>query len=803
MIKNYLLIALRNIRKHKFFAAVNIIGLSLSMSVCLVLILLIHDHFQYDKFHPNGDNVYRITTFTNGREGVFDEAYATSSLLFKEQLADNYSFIKQTTNLNSFFRGEIRSTHKILDFRGLYADNDFFQIFGFELIEGSSNPLSEPFNVVLTEELAKKLFPDQSAIGQTIDFEDHGNYKVTAIVKTPPGKTHMVFEALASINTLPLLVEKKIYSANYSAWESVWFNYNYLALNSPAAKEEAERVINDIAEANFKLKEDHPGYVFRLQALNEIVPGRIMSNEIGFALPWFVLAFFALLGIIVLVTATINYTNLSIAKSLSRAKEIGIRKVNGADRKQIILQFLVESVLMSVLSLAVAFIMYRLLITSFNEIWIFSQVGITLEDSGNTYIYFILFALVLGILTGIGPSLFLSKMDTVKSLKGSMRGLNQKKRSLISYLTGKRTLLSIQFSLSMIMLITILVLKSQADFLVNSNYGFDDSQVFFVEMQGHSPELIKEEFGALSGVEKVSFTSHHPAVGRSHGDGAHWKERQENITLYHFSVDENYIDVMSLELIAGSNFPKVISSKNEKFVILNERAVEVYGFDSPTHAIGEVLTMDSLQLTISGVVKDYHWEPLMKSILPLGLRIMPDSYEYAYFKLLNSTNTSAKKSFEDKWISFDATREYAGGFLNEQLDEFYQFFYDFGVILGYIALLAISITSLGFLGMVSFEMKTKVKEIGIRKVLGASFRELTFTLSKGFLIMITLTSIFAIPFAVWANGLWVNNMAFHAPIDSRIILPAIGIIALICLATILSQVWINANKNPSETLRTD
>ncbi len=804
MLKNYLIIALRNLWKHKLFTGLNIFGLSLSMSICLVLILLVYDHFQYDKFHPEGENTYRITTYFNGQEGAFDEAYATSSLLFKKHLVDNYSFVKTATNLNNDFNGEIRSPHKILNIQSLYADENFFEVFGFELIEGNKeSALIEPFSVILSEDLADKLFPEQSALGQTVDFEDHGSYKVTGVLAPVSDNTHVVFEALASFNTIPVLAEKGILSKEFDNWENIWDSYNYLVLNSSEDRQKTEQIINEIADENLKLDEDHSGYVFRLQAINEIVPGRSMSNEIGYALPWFILAFFGLLGLIVLITASINYTNLSIAKSLSRAKEIGIRKVNGARRDQIIAQFLTESILTALISLVFSMFIYRYLIVAFNEIWIFNIIGISLEDSVGTYGYFVIFTIIIGLFTGIGPAVFLSKLKAINTLKGSISKNYSKKRSVFSYIMGKRTLISVQFCLSILMLVTILILNKQANYLTNANYGFNESEVFYVNTHDHDPELIKQHYGAMTGVENITFTSHHPAIGRSHGNGAHWKEGQEDITLYHFYVDHNYVDVMDLELIAGDDFPHKASDKNEKFIILNETAIESFGFESANQAIGEVMKIDTLALTIIGVLKDYHWEPLMKSIRPLGLRIETDRYEYAYLKVLSNNPIKEGKKFEEAWSSFDASREFEGGFLDAQLDEFYQFFYDLGNILTYIAMIALSITGLGFLGMVSFELKTKLKEIGIRKVLGASFRSLTFSMSKGFIIMIIITSSIAIPFGIWVNNLWVNEMAYHAPVDATVVMPTVLIIFGIAAATILSQVWINANKNPTETLRAE
>lgn len=804
MLKNYIKIAIRNLGKHKLFTLLNIFGLSVSMSVCLVLILLVYDHFQYDQFHPKKDQIYRVISYNKGKQGPFDEGRATTPLKIKDELIANYSFVQGGTNMNSYLRGEIRSPYKILNIYSLFADNEFFEVFGFELIEGTKeHALKDPFSIVLSKEMADKLFPKQSALGQTIDFEDHGSYKVTGVVKSPPTKTHLKIDVLGSLSTLPILREKGIINEEYDSWNDVWSNYNYLVLAKNTSIPNLESIINEMVEQHQELDEDHPGFVFELQALTSIVPGKILGNEISFALPWFVIAFFGFLGLIVLITATINYTNLSIAKSLSRAKEIGIRKVNGASRRQIASQFLVESIITSFISLLLAFGLYRFLVQSFNEIWIFNMIGINLTDSGSAYGYFILFALILGLFTGIGPALFLSKLKTISSLKGTSGGFSPKKRSIFHYIGGKRALISIQFSLSILMLITILILNKQANFMVNADYGFNDSEIFYVTTHGHDPVTVRTHFASISGVENVAFTSHHPGVGRAHGRSAYWKENQDPITLYRFSVDNNYIDVMGLELIAGNNFPEISSSENEKFIIINETALNTYGFESASAAIGETMHFEEQSLTIIGVIKDYHWEPLMSSIRPLSLHIIPENYEKIYLKVASNDLINTRKKMEEAWIEFDPTREFEGGFLNEEIDQFYQFFYDLGSILTYIALLALSITGLGFLGMVSFELKTKVKEIGIRKVLGASFKSLTISMSKGFIIMILITSVIAIPFALWVNGLWVNAMAFHAPVGLTIIIPAAAIILGIAGAAILSQVWVNSNKNPTETLRTE
>lgn len=808
MIRNYLIVAWRSLKKHKAFSAINVIGLSLSMSVCLLLILLIYDHYQYDSFHPEGNRTYRIISYQNESKGnLFESVYATSPLPFGIDLAENYAAIEKITNLNHSFRGEVRSEHKVFELeRSLYADAQFFDVFGFELAEGDPfTALEEPFSIVLTYELAGKLFPNGSPVGQLVEFEDHGSYEVTGVMTPPPGKSHIAFDALASFSTIPILVEKEKFTKEYDKWENLWMNYNYLILNDGSQKQEVEKTLNELASANMKFEdENHPGYTFELQGITEVVPGKLMNNEISFSLPAIVLIFFGFLGVVVIITASINYTNLSIARSLSRTREIGIRKANGATKTQIITQFLIESLLISLISLLVAITIYWFLLDQFNEMWIFSMIGIHLEDTWFAYLFFLVFTLILGLITGFGPSYFVARMDTVKSLKGSLFTGSIHQKGLSKYFSEKKILLGIQFGLSIMMLITIFLLRDQANFLTQADYGFNEDEVFFMELQGHEPDLIASEFSSIPGVKNVSFTSHHPAVGRSHANGYRVHPDDEPLTLYHFGVDENYIEVMGLQLVAGSGFPKASGSENEKFVVLNELAIERLSYESPSAAIGQSIIMhNDERVQIVGVVKDYHWEPLMKVINPLALRVLPNDYEYAYFRMETNEPQELSKRFEAQWKTFDEAREYKGGFLNEEMNIFYQFMYDLGGILTFISLIAISITSLGFLGMVSFHLKTRVKEIGIRKVLGANFRQLAVTMTRGFLIMLLVTSLITIPLAVVLNGFWINAMARHSPIGIWNVGPAILIVLIICALTILSQVWKTSSDNPVDTLRSE
>ncbi len=811
MWRNYLLVTWRSIKKHKGFTAINVIGLSLSMSVCLLLILLVHDHMTYDRFHPNGDRTYRVISYKKGERSFFANGYATSPLPIAQQFAEQYEMAENFTNLNHGLGGELESKYKVIDTddiigsKSLFADERFFEIFGFELKDGNEKTaLKNPYTIVLSEHMANLLFPKGDYMNASVSVKDKGSYIVTGVVKDPVDKSHIKFNVLASFSTLPVLVNEDRISGEYDDWETVWMNYNYVVLKEGASVADAQAAINKIADKNTIVPENEIGYEYELQPIRDIVPSRMLGNELALSLPRFILVFFGFLGIIVIITASINYANLSIAKSLTRVKEIGIRKSSGASRGQLVAQFIMESIVLSFLSLVFAILIYHYLIDKFNNIAIFNLIGLKLEDTVYAYGFFLLFSLLLGVVCGAGPALSISNWNIVNSLKGNLSDFSTGKHSFFKRLVSKRALLSIQFGMSIILLITIFLVKSQADHLTNMSFGFDDENTYFIDLQGHDGKIIEQEFSQIPGVEKVSFASHHPAVGRSYGVDIRRDTIAEPLGISYFSVDPRYVSLMDLNIIAGGDFPEVVNGEKEKFAILNESAVSFLGFNSPAEAINSIVILEeNTRVTIVGIVKDYHWEPLMKSIKPLLLRINPDKYKHVYFQFSGTNRMDFNQSIESKWNEFDPNRTFKGGFLNEETDLFYQFLYDLGSILTLVSLIAIAITGLGFLGMVSFHLQTRTKEIGIRKVLGASFGALTYAMTKGFLVMLGITSLISIPIAILINSLWINKMAVHESIGIQNVGPALLIIIVIVAATLISQVWKNTKSNPVESLRSE
>ncbi|MEM9326926.1 MAG: ABC transporter permease [Bacteroidota bacterium] len=802
MFSNYLIIAWRNLLKYRLFSIINLLGLGLSLAVCLVIINLIYTHYQYDTFHEKGDAIYRITTANEGENGFFAEIYATSPQLLGRELMEIETTVLNCTNLSKDFNLEVESEHKILEMKAFFADDQFFEIFDFPRVAGDLNrALEQPNQMVLKEEKARLLFPDDDALGQVVRWGDFGVYEIAGIVGEPEVGTHLAFDALVSHVTMPSLITKG-WLSDLSEWENVWQNYNYLVLSSDRDLDRLHDQIGALTRANMDLEEGHLGYDFDLQALTDIVPGQFMANEISFALPGFVLLFFALLGVVVILTASLNYTNLFIARSVGRLREIGVRKANGAGRGQIVVQFLVESILLMLLSLLFAIVIYRYLLLQFNELSVFNQLGLRLKDLPGVYWIFVVFSLILGLITGVGPSLVLSRVNVVSSLANRLQGMSAR-AGFFKMGWGRKTLTGIQFGLSIIVLLTVFILQDQAHFFIESEYGFDEDQVFQMALQNHDPDIVKSEFSQIAGVTAASLVSHHPAIGRSYGRDARRAAGDEPITVYYFGVDEEYLDLMGLDLAAGTNFPST-STDLEKFILLNETATRRLGFESNNAAIGEtILYGDSLRLIVAGVLKDYHWEPLITSIRPMALRLKPDEYELAYFRIAASAAGTTRQRFEQAWERFDPARDFEGGYLDEELDKLYLGFVDIRKILSLVGMLAICITALGFLGMVGYDLQTRSKEIGIRKVLGAKLRDLLLSLGRGYFGMLTVVLLIALPIGLTINYGWVGQLAYHAPIDWGNVVPALLIVLGTGIATLLSQIILRSRENPTEALRNE
>jgi len=421
MLKNYLLIAARNLKHKKIFSFINIFGLALGMSLCLLIITILKDQFGFDKFHPDADRIYRINTEAIRKSGG-SEDYASSPLALEKTIENKFTYVEKSVPLVRALNGDAKANEKLLPVSGFITTPQFFDIFGYTLLYGNTaTALNDVNTIVLTENTAERFYGKKNPVGEIISFNGYGNFRITGVIKRPAGKSHLEFDVLASYSSLPVLIQSESVLVREDDWKNYYMNYTYVKLKTKADRANLEKELEAIAKdkyAKLELESRDKGYRFYLQPLGKIVPGPMLSNDMGRALPLPLLLFLVGLAAVVIISAGFNYNSLSLASSLSRSKEIGIRKATGARRKQLVFQFLTEAVLTSVLALGLALLIYELILKpGFYNLRVIQSMDISLDGDLALYILFLLFALLVGLASGILPSLFLSAMNPVKALK--------------------------------------------------------------------------------------------------------------------------------------------------------------------------------------------------------------------------------------------------------------------------------------------------------------------------------------------------------------------------------------------------
>ncbi len=795
MIRNYLLTAIRNIIRHKGFSFLNILGLSLSMAVCMLIIVILVDQYSYDKQHLEKHQIYRVQSVNNMSDASINK-YASTAYPLAEELAGNYPFIEEAVMIKDSFNGDGVYNENRIHLSGLYTDDSFFRVFNFKLKEGYNNSkFNEPYKIILREEIAQKYFGNENPIGKFLDVDSIGIFEVVGLIEKTKAKSHIQFEVLVSSKTLESLENTGKIKNLLGNWNDFYSNYAYIVLKENTDLKDVQNVLDKLSVEKYKDDEKFD-LSFYLQPLKKIVPGPILSNELGFFLPKIFIIFLAGLALVIIISAGFNYTSLSLAKSLLRAKEVGVRKTVGASRKQIILQFLLESVLISLVSLVFAYLLLQVLLPAFSGMQLMSFLEIRPEQNFKVILWFLIFALVTGIISGLLPSVFVSAFNPVNVLKGVTN------LKLFSKVTLRKILLVSQYVFSIVFIISIILIFRQMNFMVNAEMGFDRDVVYNIRLKGHDYKKVADHYNQLPEVSIYSNASHVPGIGNIWDTEIKHPRDEENLKADYFAVDPNYISAMGLKLIAGQDFPENISNENEKFIIINEKAVERFNFESPQDAIGEIMVLDdSIQVEIIGVVEDYKYVALFLPLKPLVLRIKPSQYRVAVLRI-NSPNIHATiNKIENTWKTIDPVHDIEGDFLDAEIREYYTFFEDVLYAVGFTTLLAIVIASLGLFGMATYSTQIKLKEIGVRKVFGAQSKSIVSFISKSYLILLIIAALIAGPLGYIVNNLWLQNLAFHVSFGVWTVLAGVFIVVVIALLTIASQTLKAANTNPAEILK--
>ncbi len=787
MFRNYLKIALRSVLKHKAYSIINISGLAIGMASCILILLWVQNELSYDKWHAHAKRIYRINTYA----GDFKTALAAPAMTQAYQSA--MPAIKHTVRLSEpakilFSIGE----RKFEESRVFYADSTFLQVFSFPLVKGDvRTALERPDAVLITEDMAKKYFGKEDPLGKVLRKDNDRDVVVTGVLANIPSNSHLQFDFI-----LPYSSPEGKQELAQSAWNNLSY-YDYIQLAdqfnaTPAALADMERQMNEIFKRNDKLvKVDiHLQPMTRIHLYSDLQFDLQGRGNIQYVNIFFVVALF------ILAVACINFMNLATARSARRAKEVGLRKVVGAVRRQLMIQFLGESLLISFFSLLAAIVIVYLALPIFNEL-AGKQLTLSLWNGG-------LLAALLGICIAVGlvagsyPAVFLSGFQPVKVLKGNLGGLGGNR-------VFRNVLVVVQFVVSIVLLIGTIVIYKQLNYIRNRNMGYEKENLLYMGMRGNVWNKKQALYDALAqdpATSQFTVVSDLPTDLTSGTVEVNWPGKGHGVQIVFPSmyVSESFFDIFKMKMISGRAFSKAFKSDSSNFV-LNETAAHAIGMTAAS-AIGKPISFGDTKGVIVGVVEDFNFKPIQHKIDPLVIqlnkwggvvvvRTRPGAAEAAIQRLA-AISQELEPAFPFNY-----------GFMDQSLDSLYKGEQQIGKVFNLFALLGVLIACLGLYGLSAYIAEQKTKEIGVRKVLGASLIDIVRLLSADFTRLILVAAVLAIPLAWWAVNEWLKNFAYHIQVGWSVFLLAPVAALLMAWLTVSYESVKAGMANPVKSLKAE
>lgn len=801
MIGSYFKTSRRNLVRNKLFSFINIVGLAVSMSVGLLVIAIVNDLRSYDDFHEKKYRIYRVIT-RHQSDGQPPMDLASTSIRTAQRLAGDVPGVENFTIIRNGFSGDARVGQNTFPIEGTYADQSFFKVLTFPLVAGDpATALKDPYSLVLTEKTALRLFGNTHVVGQTIRF-DTLDYQITGVAKDVPHLSHIHFDALVSFATADAMFGKT--QDGFYNWDNVWSNYIYMTIPKGGNTAGVQRALDQIsAEENKALLRKK--VTLSLQPFKDIALGRKLSNNMGPRIEPVTLWILGGLAFVIILSACFNYTNLSVARSLRRSREVGVRKIIGARRSHVLGQFMTESVMIAFLALLFSFGLYLFLRREFLALDPHIPELFTLGLSLRSVLWFIVLAMVTGLVAGFLPAVFFSKINALSVMKDAS-GLR-----IFKHIGLRRVLIVAQYALSLIFIATTLVGYSQYKGFLNFNLGFTTENILNVKLHGADAAALKKELSEIPEVAQISQSSMVTSLGSIYGFDVKYQPGEpspsDSALVWVNTVDENYLPIHKHKLLAGNNFTLRPEKGKESEVIVNQQVLKRFniGGRDPQKALGHVLSVDGQNLTIIGVLKDFHYGTMENKIEPVMFRYSKsEPWGYLNLKIASKDLESTMAKIETAWKRFDKVHPLKANFYDDQIENAYSEFSMMVKVIGFLAFLAICIASLGLFGMVVFTTETKLKEISIRKVLGASEPGLVYLLCRGFITLLGVAALIALPVTyLLFDKVLLTRFAYHQPIGLADLLGGTLIVMLLALVMIGSQTAKAARSNPAKVLKSE
>lgn len=790
LIWNYFKVAVRNIKKYKGISFTNIFGLSIGIASVLLISMLVMYEMSFDKFHENKERLYRVYTETHRPEGEF--VMACVAFPFAPAAEEEIPEIEHAVRLSESFQLAANGDKKFYE-TIIFADENIFNVFSFPLKYGNKiNALSEINSIVLSENIAEKYFGNENPVGKTLLLENKDYYKITGVFYNIPNNSSIKAEIFASIKSISTPDLPRL-----NSWTSFSNDYTFVLLKKGSSPEKVEEKFQSLIEKNID-PEMVDRYTIKMENIKDIHFSDFNYDFTETTPPLFLYIFIAVAGFILFI-ACINFINLTTARSARRGKEVGIRKVAGASKFQLVKQFLSESFVITIISLFVSLIITYLLIPEFNAL-LKSNLSFSLFNNLNFVLIVIALVVVTAISAGLYPAFVLSSAKPVSIMKGA-----HQKNNKGYYL--RAVLIVFQFALSVFLIISTITVYNQAEFLTKHKPGFNSEQMLVIPV--YDPEL-KEKAGALKNtllndgrILNVSFSSGTPASGSTSTSNfiPEGKSDEDDIHMQIIEIDYDFIKTYGLQIAEGREFSKGFSTDENEAYLINETAAKKFGFDSP---IGKKIKLgDGEFRSIAGVIKDFNYMSLREEISPIVFKLNTGASRFLSLKI-NTAETEKVLEFVKKSIaSFSPNYPVEYYFMNERFESYYKAERTIGKLLSAFSILAVIISCIGILGLVSFVAEQKSKEIGIRKVLGASVNSILLLIGRQFIKWIIVSNIIVWPLAYLFLDNWLNSFAYRIEINYFVFAGTLAASVLITFLTMGYHTLKAAFSNPVNSLRSE
>ncbi|MEO5595260.1 MAG: ABC transporter permease [Chitinophagaceae bacterium] len=794
MIKNYFNIALRNLMRHKVFSLINIAGLSVGMAACFLIYQYVNFETGYDTFHSKADRIYRVVTdvTTPSETDKIGITTAPIAIGLKKDFPEVEDAVRLARDEFLVQKGNVKFQEK----NTVLADSTLFKIFDFPLVSGNKKTaLTEPMSIILSQTAAKKYFGDTNPLGQQLQLTGAAiNATVTGIMKDIPANSQIQADMFVSMSSW-----KPIYG--YPTSDSEWTNHNYYTylLLKPHADAKA---LEARLPAFMERHHGEEAKKLQMQDYLSLEPFRdvyLKSKRDGFVTGSINNVYiFSVIALFILIIACINFINLTTARSAERAKEVGIRKVAGAGRFQLAKQFIGESVIICLVAFLLAVLLCFMLLPLFNQL-AGKEISNSILNTPLQLLMLFVISVAIGILAGIYPSLVLSSYKPVNVLKGRFSTGN----------TGmllRKSLVVFQFTISVILIAGTIIVYRQLSYMRNQELGFSKDQVMVINTNfDKNKDHFKKSLASITGVLSTSYSSSVPGSWHTSAYSSVQNKAGEtqktNLDLYF--VDFDFIKQYNLKIVAGRAFSKDFLTDTTQAMVINETAARSLGYSLPKDAVGRDFDQWGRKGKIIGVLKDFHYHSLQENIKPLTMRIEPGGYGLISIKMSAANLPATIKAVESKWNQAIPNRPFDFYFLDDFLYKQYKTEDNFGNLFLNFAVLAIFISCLGLLGLASYSTIQRTKEIGVRKVLGASVTGIVQLLSKDFLKLVLIAIVIATPVSWLVMNKWLQTFAYKTSLSLWIFFSA-GVLAIIVAVSIVSFQAIKAAlANPVKSLRTE